>query len=115
MMDGLGGFDFLDSNAGDGANTGALVTANAVFGKKMQAIVAIFGEGGFFMGVGKGYTACRGLRKVVNSSGTSANSLEEVLKGELEAGPEATHRSKKQNYLVMAPTAASAAQRAPSI
>jgi hypothetical protein len=35
MMDSLGGFDFLDSNAGDGANTGALVTANAVFGKKM--------------------------------------------------------------------------------
>jgi len=116
MMDSLGGFDFLDSNAGDGANTGALVAANAVFGKKMQAIVAIFGEGGFFMGVRKGYTACRGLRKVVNSSGTSVNSLEEVLEGELEAGPEAAHSSKKQNYyLVMASTAASAAQRAPSI
>jgi hypothetical protein len=79
MMDSLGGFDFLDSNAGDGANTGALVTANAVFGKKMQAIVAIFGEGGFFMGVRKGYTARSRACPLINSRRAPAKSSPKVF------------------------------------
>jgi hypothetical protein len=52
---------------------------------------------------------------MVNSSRASANSLEEVLEGKLEADPKAAHSSKKRNYLVMASTAASAAKRAPSM
>jgi len=79
MMDSLGGFDFLDSNAGDGANTGALVAANAVFGKKMQAIVAIFGEGGFFMGVRKGYTARSRACPLINSRRAPAKSSPKVF------------------------------------
>jgi hypothetical protein len=74
MMDSLGGFDFLDSNAGDGANTGALVAANAVFSKKIQAIVTVFGEGGFFVGVGKGYAARSRKHPLINSRRAPAKS-----------------------------------------
>lgn len=115
VMDSVGGFDLLDGNAGDGANTGALVTANAVFGEKMKAIVAIFGEEGLFVGIGEGYTACGSLRGVVNSGRASADRSKEVLQGKFEAGPETAHSSKKQNYSVMASTAASAAHKAPSM
>ncbi len=79
LMDGLGGFDLFDGNAGDRADTGALVAADAVFGEEMKAIMAIFGEGGLFVGIREGYTACGSLRGLVNSGGASANSSKEVL------------------------------------
>jgi len=96
VMDSVGGFDLFDSNTGDGANTSTLVAANAVFSEKVEAIVAIFGERGLFVGVRERDATYRSLRKMVNSGGTPTNRLEEVLQGKFEAGPEAGHRSKKQ-------------------
>lgn len=50
------GFGFLlfDSDAAYGANAGALIAANAVFGIKVEAIVAVFREGKGLMRVRQG-------------------------------------------------------------
>jgi hypothetical protein len=79
MMDSLEGFHFFNSNAGYGANTGTLVAANAVFGKKIQAIMAVFWYGSFFVGVGKGYAARSRKHPLINSRRAPAKSSPKMV------------------------------------
>lgn len=59
LMDRLGGLYFLNRDAGYRADASALVAADAVFGEKIEPVVAIFGYRSFFVGIGEGYTPPR--------------------------------------------------------
>ncbi len=59
VVNGLGRLHFLNCNARDGADASTLVAADAVFGEEIKPIVAIFGEGGFFVRVGKSDASMR--------------------------------------------------------
>ncbi len=56
VVDSLGSLYFLNRDAGHRADTGALVAADTVFGEKVESVVAVFGHGSFFVGIGEGYT-----------------------------------------------------------
>lgn len=59
VVDSLGDFYFLNCDAGYRADAGALVAADAVLGEKIEPVVAIFGHGSFFVGIGEGYAPPR--------------------------------------------------------
>ena len=97
VVDSLGDFYFLNRDAGYRADAGALVAADAVFGEKIEPVVAIFGHGGFFVGVGEGYAPVRHRSGALpDDGGPSPKSLHEVLENQPKSHPEATHCSKKQ-------------------
>lgn len=76
VVDRLGGLYLLNCDAGYRADAGALVAADAVFGEKVEPVVAIFGHGSFFMGIGEGYAATgRGFGALPDSRGPSPNCL----------------------------------------
>ena len=79
MVNRLRGLDLLNRDTGHRTDTSTLIAANAVFSKKIQAIVAIFGEGGFFMGVRKGYTARSRECPLINSRRAPAKSSPKVF------------------------------------
>ena len=74
MANRLRGLDLLNRDTGDRTDTSTLVAANAVFSKKIQAIVAVFGEGRFFVGVGKGYAPRSRKPPLINSRRAPAKS-----------------------------------------
>jgi hypothetical protein len=79
MANRLRGLDLLNRDTGHRTDTSTLIAANAVFSKKIQAIVAVFGEGGFFVGVGKGYAARSRKHPLINSRRAPAKSSPKVF------------------------------------
>ncbi len=97
VVEGLRSLHLFYCDAGYGADARTLVAADAVFGEKVEAVVAIFGEGGFFVGVREGYASMRGgLAPLRDSRGAPAKRLHQVSKGKPYPRPEAVHQPKKQ-------------------
>jgi hypothetical protein len=73
-----------------------LVATNTVFGEKVQAIMAVFGGRGPFVGVMKRHPTYASCQFVGGNEGTTlTKKTEKVLHNESETVPETVHRFKE--------------------